>query len=121
MPDVEFDYKGKKIVIREAHPDAVISVDGREFRCHHHHPEEGRGLAMWMCAEAYFASPDIRELAKHFADYGYMFDDPGRAVVDDEGNVIRKPGDKPGPPAEPKHDHSRSTGSSKDPKRGGGR
>ena len=37
-----------------------------------------KGLAMWMCDEAYFMSPDLKELAKHFADYGYMFDDPNR-------------------------------------------
>ena len=88
MADQEFMYKGKSIVIRDEHPDAVVSVDGREFRCHHHQPEEGQGLAMWMCAEAYFASPDIRELARHFADYGYMFDDPGRIIVDADGEVV---------------------------------
>lgn len=98
MTDAAFDYKGKQIVIREQHPDAVVSVDGREFRCHHHHPKEDQGLAMWMCEEAYFASPDIRELARHFADYGYMFDDPGRVLVDESGEVVERGG---GPP----HDH----------------
>jgi hypothetical protein len=88
MADTEFMYMGKKVVIREAHPDAVVSVDGREFHCHHHHGEEGGGLAMWMCDEAYFASPDLVQLARHFADYGYMFDSPGRVVVDDEGRVV---------------------------------
>ena len=95
METTEFMYKGKKIVIRDEHPNAVVSVDGREFMCHHHHPEEGQGLAMWMCDEAYFASPDIKELARHFADYGYMFDDPGRVVVDAAGEVVKakkKPG-----------------------------
>lgn len=87
MADLEFKYKGKHIVVRDEHPDAVVSVDGREFRCHHHHPERGQGLEMWMCEEAYFASPDIRELARHFADYGYMFDDPGRIIVDENGEV----------------------------------
>ena len=90
MADIEFMYKGKKIVIREAHPDAVVSVDGREFVCHHHHEEADQGLPMWMCEETYFASPDIRELARHFADYGYMFDDPGRIVVNEAGEVVRK-------------------------------
>ncbi len=92
MPKMEFMYKGKKIVSEENHPDAFVSVDGRKFRCHHHHPEGDQGLPMWMCNEAYFASPDIKKLARHFADYGYMFDDPGRVLVDDEGNVIA-PGD----------------------------
>jgi hypothetical protein len=96
MADIEFMYKGKKIVIREKHPDAVISVDGREFVCHHHHEKDNKGLPMWMCGESYFASPDIRELARHFADYAYMFDDPNRVRVDDEGRVIEK-----GRPASP--------------------
>src|SRR5215207_1400700 len=100
MPDIEFAYKGKHIVIREEHPGAVVSVDGREFRCNHHHQEEGQGLTMWMCDEAYFASPDIRELARHFADYGYLFDAPGRVVVDEAGEVVRvgpkKPDEEPG-------------------------
>ncbi len=87
MGDAEFMYMGKQIVIRDAHPNAVVSVDGREFHCHHHHPEDG-GLPMWMCDEAYFGSPDINELARHFADYGYMFDAPGRVVVNDEGVVV---------------------------------
>ena len=56
MADIEFVYKGKKVVIREEHPGAVVSADGREFICHHHHGEAGHGLAMWMCEEAYFAS-----------------------------------------------------------------
>lgn len=88
MSNTEFMYMGKKIVIREEHPNAIVSVDGREFHCHHHHPEEGGGLTMWMCDEAYFASPDLMGLARHFAEYGYMFDAPGRMVVDDEGNLV---------------------------------
>jgi hypothetical protein len=89
MSETEFMYMGKQITIHEEHPHAVISVDGREFHCHHHHPEEGApGLTMWMCDEAYFASPDIKELAKHFAEYGYMFDDPGRIVVNEAGEVV---------------------------------
>ena len=88
MARTEFTYKGKHIVIEENHPDAVVSIDGREFSCHHHHLEGGQGLPMWMCNEAYFASPDIKELARHFADYGYMFDDPGRVVVNDAGEVV---------------------------------
>jgi hypothetical protein len=88
MSDTEFRYKGKNIVIREDHPNAVVSVEGREFVCHHHHSEGG--LNMWMCAEAYFMTPDIKELARHFADYGYMFDDPGRVIVDETGKVVDK-------------------------------
>jgi hypothetical protein len=89
MSTTEFKYKGKTIVIREDHPNATVSVDGREFACHHHHLPDGKGLPMWMCEEAYFASPDIKELARHFADYGYMFDDPGRVVVNDAGEVVK--------------------------------
>lgn len=88
MSDTEFMYMGKKVTIREEHPNAVVSVDGREFHCHHMHSEEGAGLAMWMCDEGYFASPDLNEMARHFADYGYMFDAPGRVVVNDDGKVV---------------------------------
>jgi hypothetical protein len=88
MTDTQFMYMGKQITIREDHPHAVVTVDGREFHCHHHHLEEGVGLAMWMCDEAYFASPDLITLARHFADYGYLFDAPGRVVVDDDGKVV---------------------------------
>lgn len=98
MSTREFMYKGKKIVVRDEHPNAVVSVDGREFACHHHHAESG--LNMWMCEEAYFASPDLDELARHFADYGYMFDDPGRVVVNAAGEVV-KPGTEGSAPAEP--------------------
>ena len=88
MPDMEFSYTGKKIVVKEAHPNATVSVDGRVFKCHHHHAPDDKGLAMWMCDEAYFMSADLKDLAKHFADYGYMFDDPTRVRVDDSGAVI---------------------------------
>lgn len=104
MADMEFNYKGKKILIHDKHPHATVSVDGREFSCHHHHPQEGRGLPMWMCDEAYFASPDVKELARHFADYGYMFDDPGRVLVNDAGEVVAVTTKKPPvktPPTEP--------------------
>lgn len=92
MADVQFNYKGKKIVISEQHPDAIVKVDGREYGCHHHHEPKGVGLAMWMCQESYFASPDLRGLARHFADYGYLFDDPTRVYVGDDGQVILRPG-----------------------------
>lgn len=111
MTDIEFMYKGKNIVIRQDHPHAVVSVDGREFRCHHHHPENDQaGLSMWMCDEAYFASPDIRELARHFADYGYMFDDPGRVVVNDEGDVVEKAAKAPAKKATAKKSAAKKTG-----------
>ncbi len=65
-------------------------------------------MKAWMCDEAYFASPDIRELARHFADYGYMFDDPGRVVVDEAGEVVSvggKPPDRGEHPHEGDQDH----------------
>lgn len=96
----QFSYKGKQITITETHPDAVISVDGRDYKCHHHHGE--KGLAMWMCAEAYFMSPDINELARHFADYGYMYDDPGRVVVDEDGKLIAPGKGSDGKPSDEK-------------------
>ncbi len=69
MTRQEFSYRGKKIVIERDHPHAVVSVDGREFYCHFHEAPEGQGLGMWMSDEAFFGSPDIRELARHFADH----------------------------------------------------
>lgn len=92
MSTTEFNYKGKKIVITDDHPHATVSVDGRKFACHHHHEDEG--LDMWMCEESYFGAPDIKELARHFADYGYMFDDPGRVVVNKDGEVVKAAGKK---------------------------
>jgi len=108
MAETEFLYKGKRIVIGEGHDDVTITVDGREFRCHHRHPEGDQGLAMWMCDEAYFASPDIRELARHFADYGYLFDAPGRVLVNEAGEVVSvggRPVDHGEHPHDGDHDH----------------
>lgn len=84
--EFEFMYKGKVIKVTEDHPGAVISVDGREFGCHHHHNEAG--LAMWMCDEAYFAAADLTTMGRHFADYQYLYDRPGRVLVDEEGQVV---------------------------------
>jgi hypothetical protein len=90
MTKIEFTYKGKRIAIRDEHPNAVVQVEGRGFTCHHHHEKDGKGLAMWMCVESYFASPDIRELARHFVDYAYLFDAEWCVRVDDDGNVIER-------------------------------
>lgn len=122
MADIELSYKGKKIVIREQHPHAVVTVDGREFSCHHHHPPDEKGLAMWMCDEAYFMSPDLKELARHFADYGYMFDDPNRVRVDDSGAVIKtgpRPTPEPHPDPDHEHDHEHGPGPDAPAKRRG--
>lgn len=108
MPDVTFKYMGKAVVIRENHPDAVVSVDGRQYACHHHHAKDGKGLSMWMCNEAYFASPDIKDLARHFADYGYMFDDPDRCVVNEDGKLV--PNKKGGNSAGGHEGHGAGTG-----------
>lgn len=91
MSDSEFMYMGKKIVIQEEYPNATVSVDGRDFKCHYDEAKDGQGLGMWVCDEAYFTSPDLTQLARHFADYGYMFDAPGRVVVDDAGAVVDRP------------------------------
>jgi hypothetical protein len=111
MSDSDFMYMGKHITIHEDHPNAVVTVDGREFHCHHHHPEDGDGLDMWMCDEAYFSSPDLVGLAKHFADYGYMFDSPGRVVVNEAGEVVdhTMKRSSPGSPAPTKKDVKKST------------
>lgn len=81
MKETRFMYKGAEVVVQDNQPEGTVTVDKRKFKVSHHH--EG-GLAMWMCDEAYFASPDLMELARHFVDYGYMFDAPGRHVVRNE-------------------------------------
>ena len=68
---------------------ATVEVDGRPFGCMYHEREVG--MPMWMCNEAYFGSFDLIELARHFADYGYMFDDPNRIVCDNAGDVVKPP------------------------------
>ena len=102
-------YKGRllKITVR-GDGTATVDIDGRTFSCTHHtggvhgasqgahasmhgsgHNNEPVGLPMWMCDEAYFGSFDLIDLAKHFADFGYMFDDPNRIVCDEHGNVVK--------------------------------
>ena len=81
MKETRFMYKGAEVIVQDNHPEGTVTVDKRKFKVSHHH--EG-GLGMWMCDEAYFASPDLMELARHFVDYGYMFDAPGRCAVRDE-------------------------------------
>jgi len=107
MDNLSFPYRGKRIVISEQHPNATVSVDGRIFSCHHHHEREGHGLPMWMSEEAMFASPDLTALARHFADYIYLLDDPHRVMVNERGDVVRPqahPDDEHGP------DHSHRKG-----------
>ena len=78
MKETRFMYKGKEVTVQDNHPEGTVIVGKRKFKVSHHHMG---GLAMWMCDEAYFASPDLMELARHFVDYGYMFDAPGRIIV----------------------------------------
>lgn len=80
MNESRFSYKGNEVVVQDDHPNAVVQVGKRKFKMTHHHAEGV--LAMWMCDEAYFASPDLMELARHVVDYGYLFDAPGRVVVE---------------------------------------
>lgn len=93
MADIVFNYKGKRIVIREEHPGAVVTVNDRAFKCHHHHEKDHVGLAAWMCEEAYFSAVSLKEMARHFADYAYLYDAPGRVRVDSNGVVIPPGGD----------------------------
>lgn len=104
--EFEFMYKGKTIKVTEDHPEAVISVDGRDFGCHHHHSDTG--LDMWMCDEAYFAEVDLTTMARHFADYQYLYDRPGRIIVDQEGQVVEggSAGGHHGGAEDDTHDHS---------------
>lgn len=98
-------YKGKTLTITQTPVTAVVEVDGSEYTCTWHeggvhgashsgghrahgHDMEPVGLPMWMCDEAYFGAFDLIDLARHFADYDYMFNDPNRIVCDIDGNVI---------------------------------
>ena len=92
MAVIKVNYKGKTLSIDEKDGTATVEVDGRPFGCMYHEREVG--MPMWMCNEAYFGAYDLIELARHFADYGYMFDDPGRIVVDRDGNVVKPPAKK---------------------------
>jgi hypothetical protein len=68
----EFSYKGKDVKIDQ--PDdqhADVTIDGRAFKFMQH----GDPLPMWMCDEAYFASPDLTESIRHIIDYWYIVDD----------------------------------------------
>jgi hypothetical protein len=70
----EFSYKGKKVKVDQ--PDdqhAEVTIDRRKFRFMQH----GDPLPMWMCDEAYFASPDLEESIRHIVDYWHI-------VTDDE-------------------------------------
>lgn len=78
MKETRFKYRGADVIVQDDHPNGTVIVGKRKFKVSHHH---AGGLAMWMCEEAYFATPDLMELARHFVDYGYMFDSPGRIVV----------------------------------------
>lgn len=68
-------YKGKEVVIEQQGDNATIRVDDMAFECMLHHGP----LDMWHCREAYFSSPDIHEMARHFVDYLYIFKDPNTA------------------------------------------
>jgi hypothetical protein len=70
----EFSYKGKDVKVDQ--PDdqhADVTIEDRQFAFMQH----GDPLAMWMCDEAYFGSPDLTEAIRHIIDYWYI-------VVDDE-------------------------------------
>ena len=96
MTETRFMYKGIEVIVQDDHPNGTVIVGKRKFKVSHHHAESG--LSMWACDEAYFMSPDLKELAKHFVDYGYMFDAPGRVIVpgghDSSGHDHANPGRK---------------------------
>ena len=80
MPALEtmtFPYKGQDITIHVRGDIAHVHVDKKVIPCMLH----PGNLPMWMCNEAYFGTPDITELARHMADYHYMFNDPNRAPI----------------------------------------
>jgi hypothetical protein len=75
MATTKLPYKGKEIVIEEEGDKATVTVDGKEFPCTRHPGT----LSMWHCDDGYFASPELKEVAKHIVDYLYIFTDPNFA------------------------------------------
>lgn len=103
MPALEtmtFPYKGQDITIHVRGDIAHVHVDKKVIPCMLH----PGNLPMWMCNEAYFGTPDITELARHMADYHYMFNDPNRAPVQTHFNITGNPHDEPGDGHD--HDHA---------------
>ena len=55
MKETRFKYRGVDVVVQDDHPNGVVIVGKRKFKVSHHH---AGGLPIWMCEEAYFATPD---------------------------------------------------------------
>lgn len=124
---VSVPYKGRTLVItNNADGTASVDIDGRIFTCTRHHGGSHGvvsgghghehtddatpvGMPMWMCDEAYFGAFDLIDVARHFADYGYMFDDPNRIVCDAHGNVVSHPAKRTSPKASKKSTAKKTT------------
>lgn len=78
MKERNFQYKGMDVTIQEDRPRGTVYVGDRKFELTY---EQMGGLPMWTSEEAFFATPDVMELARHFVDYIYLFDAPGRIIV----------------------------------------
>ena len=78
MKERKFRYKGIDVTIIEDPPQGIVYVGDRRFDLTY---EQMGGLPMWTSEEAFFATPDVMELARHFVDYIYLFDSPGRIIV----------------------------------------
>lgn len=92
-------YKGKHVEIERREDRATVRVDGIKFECALH---TGGPLGLWHCNHAYFATPDLRELARHFVDFLYVYQDPNTAPPPVESPEHTLPGH---PGAHPPHFH----------------
>lgn len=88
-------YKGKDIAIEFPEEGrAEITIEDRTIPAFLH----GDQLKGWACENAYFMSPDIKELARHLVDYWYIITSPNTAPPE-------------GPHGEPNHDPADDSGS----------
>lgn len=98
----EFSYKGKNVMIDQ--PDdqhADVTIEDRTFTFVRH--GQG-GLPMWMCDDAYFASPELEDAVRHLIDYWYIVtDDEHRAPPLTETHAAADHSDAE--PRKPQHDH----------------
>lgn len=105
----EFTYKGKKVAVdRPDDQRAEVKIEDRTFAYMRH--AQG-GLPMWMCADTYFAAPELEDSIRHLIDYWHIVtDDEHRAPPVSVGRragseTSDKPSDEPSDEPMPDHDH----------------
>jgi hypothetical protein len=62
----DFEYKGKKIAVKESADKATITIDGREFAA-------SRTSGMWTATGVHNPYHDLAALSRHIVDYFHLF------------------------------------------------